>query len=387
MAAGHRVYYVLTNDPHVDRARRKQYLDELRREGCFTDFFEIDAPPYPQPRGRLSRLLIHPRARDWVLRSARRTYQNRFQELVKDLRADVCVMSDRDRLFLMAAASELPPTLIDWCDSFALYQTREIRVLIRSGALRQLPRAMGQLATAFLEETFYGRCSSANMVVSIADKRCMDRLNGRPRVNRVVPNGVALAPLPSWETGNQLPQNKVPNRLIFTGSMSYPPNQFGALWFIDHVMPLLLRANPDIRLVIAGQEPQPALLAKASTHVEITGLVPDMQAEIARSQLYVAPLFSGSGFRNKIVEALGSGTYVIATPMALEFLDDQLRDRLLAVDGAVDFAQQILNFLKDPSIFDQRLRETMQILREDYTWAVRAHQFEALCTELTGLPR
>jgi len=374
---GHRVYYVLTDDPRIDRVRRNQYLEDLRGENCFTEYFEIDAPPYPQPRGKLSRFLIHPRARDWALASARRDYQTRFEELAKEVRADLCVISDRDRLFLLADSPRLPPTLIDWCDSFALHHAREIRVLIRAGALQQLPRSIGLLSTAFLEEAFYGRYTDANMVVSVADKKCLDRINGRPRLNHVLPNGVTL---PEALPG----QSKDPNRLIFTGSMSYAPNEFGALWFIDKVLPLLLRANPDIRLVIAGQEPQPALLAKAGSHVEVTGLVADMQAEIARSQLYVAPLFSGSGFRNKIVEAVGNGTFVIGTTMALEFLDDRLRSKLLAVDSPALFAEKILDYLKNPGALEQGLREGMQILREEYSWEVRSRQFEALCRRLIG---
>ena len=383
VAAGHRVYYVLTNDPRADRLRRNQYLDDLRRENCFTDYFEIDAPPYPQPRGKLSRLLIHQGARDRVLRSSRRDYQKAFEKLAKDLRADLCVVSERDRLFLILQAPHLPPTLIDWCDSFALHHAREMRVLIRSGSLRQVPRRLVLLGNAVIEEAFYGRYAGGNLVVSAADKNCLDRLNGRPRLNHILPNGVTLAPPLPGQPLDSLPQNKDPNRLIFTGSMSYAPNEFGALWFIDNVLPRLLRVNPDIRVVIAGQEPQPALLAKASSHVEVTGLVPDMRAEIARSQLYVAPLFSGSGFRNKIVEALGSGTYVIGTAMALEFLDDRLRSKLLAVDSAALFAERILDYLKNPAAFDQRLREAMQIIRDEYSWDVRSLQFEALCLTLT----
>lgn len=388
LAFGHRVYYVLTNDARVDRLRRNRYLDELRGENCFTDYFEIDEPPYPQPRGRLSRLLIHPGARDGMLRSSRRDYRKRFQELAHDLHADLCVLSDQDRLFLVSDAARLPPILIDWCDSFTLHYAREYRVLLRAGALREVPRTIKNLVDAFLREAFYGRHVAANMVVSAADKKCLDRLNGRPRLNHILLNGVTLnAPaVAPGQLADSLPQNKVPNRLIFTGSMSYAPNEFGALWFIDHVLPRLLRVDPDIRVVIAGQEPQPALLAKASRHVEITGLVADMQAEIGRSQLYVAPLFSGGGFRNKIVEALGSGTYVIGTTMALEFLDDRLRSKLQAADSADSFAEKILDYLKNPGAFDQRLREAMQILRDEYSWDVRSRQFEALCLGLTRAP-
>jgi glycosyltransferase involved in cell wall biosynthesis len=164
--------------------------------------------------------------------------------------------------------------------------------------------------------------------------------------------------------------------------MGFPPNYRAAQWFIERVMPLLLLRNKEIRLVIAGQEPVPELRAKAGPHVEVTGLVPDISVEIARSQLYVAPLRSGSGFRNKIVEALNSGTFVIGTPMALEFLDDRLRSKLLTASNAHEFADLILNFLENPQAFNQRLAEARQILRNEYLWPSRVQQLEALCAGL-----
>jgi glycosyltransferase involved in cell wall biosynthesis len=124
------------------------------------------------------------------------------------------------------------------------------------------------------------------------------------------------------------------------------------------------------------------LRAKAGPHVEVTGLVPDLCAEIARSQMYVAPLFSGSGFRNKIIEALHSGTFVIGTPMALEFLEERLRSKLLSASTADEFAGRILNFLENPRAFDQRLREAIQFLRREYPWPVRVRQLEAMFEEV-----
>ena len=177
-------------------------------------------------------------------------------------------------------------------------------------------------------------------MVSPVDKRYLDRVNGRPERNHVLRNGVAAE---SRAAVARAPED--PYRLIFTGSMAFPPNARGALWFIEKVMPLLLKRRQDIRFVVAGQDPGPELLAKASQYVEITGPVPDITAEIAHSQLYVAPLFSGAGFRNKVVEALISGAYVIGTPMALECFEDRLRDSLLTASSAREFAEKVLEFL------------------------------------------
>jgi glycosyltransferase involved in cell wall biosynthesis len=383
LGSGHQVYFIVTNYAGCNTERRNQYLESLQNEGYFTGYVEFEGPIYPQPRTKLSRLLIHPRVRDATLRSVRREYQNRVEQVLRAKRADVCILSDRRLLFLLPNLEGLLPSIIDWGDSFTAYALRDIRLLLNGRDLRRLLPALRALVDAVIEETCYGRYSSMNIVVSRGDKRWFDRLNRRPARNHVLLNGINQSAFAdAGLTSSDVPLPKNPNTLIFSGTMSFPPNYQAALWFIDRVMPLLIRRNPAIRLAIVGQEPVPALLAKAGNHVEITGLVPDLLTRIARSQLFVAPLVSGTGFRNKVIEALASGTYVIGTPMALEFLDERLRDKLLTAPTAEIFADQILAFLSGPDKFDQRLRESIEIVREEYLWPVRVRQFEDLCRSL-----
>ena len=384
LGAGHQVYFIVTNYASCNTERRNQYLESLQNEGYFTGYVEFEEPIYPQPRTKLSRLLTHPRLRDATLRSVRCEYQNSVEQVLRAKSADVCILSDRRLLFLLPNLERLLPSIIDWGDSFTAYALRDIRLLLNGRDLRRLRPALRALVDAVIEETFYGRYSSMNIVVSPGDKRWFDRLNRRPARNQVLLNGInrsAFADAGLTSSNLQLPK-KLPNTLIFSGTMSFPPNYQAALWFIERVMPLLIRRNPAIRLAIVGQEPVPALLAKAGNHVEITGLVPDLLTRIARSQLFVAPLVSGTGFRNKVIEALASGTYVIGTPMALEFLDERLRSKLLTAPTAEIFADQILAFLAGPDKFDQRLRESIEIVREEYLWPVRVRQFEDLCQSL-----
>ena len=162
-------------------------------------------------------------------------------------------------------------------------------------------------------------------------------------------------------------------------TMNFSPNYDGALWFIKYVMPLLIRKRKDICLVIAGQRPIPSLVESAAENVQVLGFVPDLRGEIQRSQLYVAPLISGTGFRNKLVEAIASGTYVIGTPMALECLDDELRSTLLIARTAEEFAGRIDEYLRDPRAFDGRLYEAMQMVREKYQWRKKVIELEDLC--------
>jgi glycosyltransferase involved in cell wall biosynthesis len=240
-----------------------------------------------------------------------------------------------------------------------------------------LSRNVKDLTYALFDETYYGRRSAANIVVARMDKKVLDCLNRKPSLNRLLQNGVE-------SSTNDAPRiKKDPNRLIFTGNMDFSPNYDGALWFIRNVMPLLVSKRRDVRLTIAGQRPIDALLKSATENVEVVGFVPEIRAEIQRSQVYVAPLISGSGFRNKIVEAISAGTYVIGTPMALEFLDDKLRRTLLTARTPEEFARRIEEFLRDPQAFNDRLNEAMRLVREKYQWAKMVTEFENLCYEVS----
>ena len=380
VSAGHRVCYVLTNYPGKDPSQRRDYLTRLQAEGYLSEFFEFDIDSVPRRASVLASLTVYPAFRDRVLARYREDLRRRVHGLIERVAADACILSHRVWLFLSEDLARRTALIIDWCDSQALFQLRELQVRRRSRNVRaeSLPRTLRILAESVAEEGFYGRYADANIAVSPGDKRALDRLNGNASRNFVMANGVGITAPP------ETPGDKGVDRLIFTGSMNFPPNYQGAIWFIDNVLPLLVRQRPGARLVIAGQEPVAELISRANDRVTVTGLVPDIRAEISKSRLYVAPLVSGTGFRNKIVEALASGTYVVGTTLALDFLDERFRSRMLTGDTPAELAAAILTFLEDPASFDTRLRELVGLVRETFPWELRVREFVELCERVVS---
>lgn len=158
--------------------------------------------------------------------------------------------------------------------------------------------------------------------------------------------------------------------------MDFAPNYESAIWFIDNVFPLLLRRN--IKLIIAGANPVEELVARAGDGIEITGYVENLREEIARSQLYVAPLICGGGFKNKVVEAIASGTFVVGTSMAVEFLSPEARKHLIVADTAQEMAAAIVSYLQDPQKFAPKLEALKRILAEELTWENGARQLSEI---------
>ena len=114
------------------------------------------------------------------------------------------------------------------------------------------------------------------------------------------------------------------------------------------------------------------------------GYVEDLRREIARSQLYVAPLICGSGFKNKVLEAIASGTFVAGTSMAVEFLGSEMRDHILVGDSPQEMAAAIVTYLQNPERFAGNLESLQRIVSEEFSWNRAATELVAIAREATA---
>jgi glycosyltransferase involved in cell wall biosynthesis len=369
---GHQVHFAINRHPAPELAGRRAYLEELRQEKVISGFVELDHAP-PAGLARAANLLTHPALVDRCLHSRRAPVIGALRALIARHEIDACFISDRALLFAVPVLVRDLPVIIDWTDSFVLHGLRN--PLWRG--LRPLAtwRSLRDLTTHLAQERYFTRRASASLVVSPVDKDCLDAITRMPGKTRVLLNGIEMSPEPPRVA-------KDPGRLIFTGNMNFPPNYQAALWFIDEVLPRIARKRPEVTFVVAGRNPVPALQARAGGRVAILGSVDDMGAEIAKSALYVAPLVSGGGFKNKILEAIANGTSLAGTRMAVEFLPGVVQEELLLAESADELARQVLTFLDDPARFNARLPGLREFVQREFTWAGRTTELLDLVSDL-----
>jgi len=132
--------------------------------------------------------------------------------------------------------------------------------------------------------------------------------------------------------------------LIFTGNMAYFPNVQAAIYLVKNVLPLLLKELPGISICLAGTDPSPEVLSLAGPQVKVTGYVEDMAEVIVRAKIYVAPLFTGSGLQNKLLEAMALGLPVITSPLANEALGALPGEEIEICNTPEAFARSIIQF-------------------------------------------
>lgn len=368
---GHAVSFAVRAKAGDEREKKRAFLESLRAENILTDCFEF-AYEYPRSRSRLCSAILYPALANRVLREYQEPVFREVERFVKERAIDVCLLSDRHVLFLAPRLRSRSRVVIDWADSFVLYRWREAASLLRDKNFGKLPHTARYFVEAFAQESFYGKRCDANIVVSPIDKKVLDRINNRAARNHALLNGVALP------DANALREvQKIPDRLIFTGNMNFPPNYEAALWFIENVLPKVCERNPRAQFVVAGANPVEELKRKAREsegRVVVTGFVEDMNLEIARSALYVAPLVSGGGFKNKVVEAMACGAHVVATPMAVEFLEENVRENMTVAETPDEMAARIIECFAQPENFVSRTESARRIVSREFAWSRRTDQ-------------
>jgi glycosyltransferase involved in cell wall biosynthesis len=167
--------------------------------------------------------------------------------------------------------------------------------------------------------------------------------------------------------------------LVFTGKMSFHANIAGALTLVKDILPHIWEQRPAVRLLIAGSNPPEAVRRLArDSRVQVTGYVPDLRPYLTRAQVAVSPLPYAVGIQNKILEAMASGTPVVASPSAgagLEAVPG--RDLLLAHDPT-EFARAVLRVLDDRVLWSE-------LAEHGLAYIARYHKWERIIAQLTAV--
>ncbi len=174
---------------------------------------------------------------------------------------------------------------------------------------------------------------------------------------RVLPNTIPWQPLPGCEPGKSI---------VFTGNFAYTPNQQALAWFLAQVWPTILNRHPSLTLRLVGKEIQH--VPTNHPQLDLVGPVEDAVAEIARSQIAIVPLQSGSGTRLKILEAFAAGVPVISTSIGAEGLAVEPGRHLLITNSPADFAAALLQLLDDEATRHSLAEQARKLFEESFTW-------------------
>lgn len=168
------------------------------------------------------------------------------------------------------------------------------------------------------------------------------------------------------------------NHILQIGTMYWPPNVDGVIWFIKEVFPLIRSRRPDVIFDVVGARPPEEVraLAGPGTGVNVTGYVEDTDPYLRQAGVMVVPLRAGGGMRVKILNSMSQAMPIVTTSIGCEGIDVMDGCHLFVADTPEKFAKATLQILEDRALAIQLGQNGRKLVlsRYDYRSACQAYE-------------
>jgi glycosyltransferase involved in cell wall biosynthesis len=225
-------------------------------------------------------------------------------------------------------------------------------------------RIYAKLTASKLEKYEVGISEKFSSVLTCSsDDGALLMKNGVNIPVRVVPNGVDCEYFKPDHNADSFSKD-----LVFVGSMDYHANRTGVIFFVNHILPLIIKKLPDVHFFIVGKNPTKEVCSLACEKITVTGMVPDVREYLKRAKVVVVPLLVGGGTRLKILEAMSMARPVVSTSLGAEGIGAIHKKHIFLADDPSSFSASIVKLLNDFELSKQMGVSASQFINDNYCW-------------------
>ena len=219
----------------------------------------------------------------------------------------------------------------------------------------------------------------AVLAVSPQDRASLEEAIGAPADITVIPIAI--------DTHETTPVTRRGDagRIVYIGSLLWPPNVDGVVWFARTVLPIIRGRRPNVAFDIVGATPPADVSALAQTQSGITvaGYVANPTAILERAGVMVVPVRAGGGMRVKILTAFAQEIPVVSTTLGCEGIDATAGEHLLIADEAEPFADAVVRVLESPTLAAQLTHNGRRLVAERYDYREACRPLDAVYERLS----
>jgi polysaccharide biosynthesis protein PslH len=191
-------------------------------------------------------------------------------------------------------------------------------------------------------------------------------------------------------------QQPEPNSIIFTGNMTYAPNEDGLMYFYREILPLIRQTIPTVKLYIVGKDPSPTVQKLAAENIIVTGKVPDLRTYYSLAQVSICPIRFGAGTLNKVIEPMAMGIPVVSTSISCvgmnvtpiedpHFASADYQDQnIVFADTPETFAQSVVNLLQQPELRQKIGAAAIELVKAEHDWESIVAKLERIYLEIVS---
>ena len=168
--------------------------------------------------------------------------------------------------------------------------------------------------------------------------------------------------------------------VMFSGQMSYGPNEDGARFLLDDIWPLVQRCLPGVKCWFVGAKPPGWLVSRGhkDPSIEVTGMVETMVPYLRKASVFLCPLRVGTGVRIKLLEAMAAECPIVTTSIGYRGIKAVPGRHVVVADTAQEFAEAVVTLLSNP-------QQAHAIAKQAYCFVCDNYDLEVVSQEVAAL--
>jgi glycosyltransferase involved in cell wall biosynthesis len=248
------------------------------------------------------------------------------------------------------------PVVFDYMDAFGVGLER--RVKISPWYIKWLYLIESKKIKLF--ESRISNQFEAYTIISNQDKSLIAH-DGKNKVN-ILPNGIDTDYF-------QDKAGKPRYDIVFVGNLGYLPNIEAVEILVNKVIKAYQKKyKTKITCLIAGARPSLRLLKIQSEEVKLSGWRQDIRTAYSDGKVLCAPLFSGTGQQNKILEAMSMERPCITTSFVNDAIGAEHGNEILIADSIEDMVSALYLLLNDQEIYNRLQSGGRKFVTNNYNW-------------------
>ena len=221
-----------------------------------------------------------------------------------------------------------------------------------------------------LESYEFAMYDNADLLLSLTQEDKEVLVSYKPSLKnkiKVVPHGVDTEFYHPPEKRN--PQSK---RILYLGNFQHHPNVDAVQNFMKFCWERVRKEVPQAEFWAVGFNPPPELTKYRSEKVVVQQGGEDVRKFYWSSDVFVAPIEMGGGFRGKLLEAMSTGLPVVSTALGIAGINPVIGEEMLVADNYDDFTELTIKLLKDQNFREKIGKNALKLAhRFDHKMAAK----------------
>ncbi|SMC61496.1 glycosyltransferase [Moheibacter sediminis] len=177
----------------------------------------------------------------------------------------------------------------------------------------------------------------------------------------LMPNGV------KEELYNYDLVNTPENAIAFFGKMDYPPNIDAVKWYAKNVLPFL---PAEVKFYIVGGSPGKSILKLENQYknIEVTGYLDNPYDLLSKCLAVVAPMQTGGGIQNKVLETMALGQVNILSSLAANPIGGVDKKDFLIAETAEEHIEFVKLMYSNPLLRNEIGNNARNLIKQNFSW-------------------